>query len=89
MQIFGEKDALLSGLHAIAPDGGGLEWVSDPPVVVIAENPGTAVEFDVDARVHAAFSTWQIYFPVPRKKMPGLPISWEESERSFRIPASL
>ena len=51
IQIVSEKDGLVRGLHAGSHGGGGLERVVVLPVAVIAVRPGTALEFDVDARV--------------------------------------
>ena len=55
MQIVGEKDGLLRGLHAGTPGDGGLKRFVNPPVAVVAVRPGTALKFDVDAWVTRCF----------------------------------
>ena len=55
VQIVGEKDGLLHGVHAGTLGDGGLERFVNAPVAVVAVRPGTALEFDVDARVPRCF----------------------------------
>ena len=55
MQIVGEKDGLLRGVHAGSLGDGGFERFVDPPVAVVDARPGTALEFDLDARVPRCF----------------------------------
>ena len=55
MQIVGEKNGLLRGLHAGILGDGGLERFANPPVAVVAVRPVTALEIDFDARVSRCF----------------------------------
>ena len=55
VQIVGEHDGLLRGLHAETPGDGGLERFVNPRVAVVAVRPGTTLEFAVDARVPPHF----------------------------------
>ena len=55
MQIVGEKDGLLRGLHAGTPGDDGLERFVNPPGAAVAVRPGTALKFDVDDRVPRCF----------------------------------
>ena len=55
VQIVGETDVLLRGLHAGTPGDDDLERLVIPPVRVVAVRPGTALIFDVDTRVPCCF----------------------------------